>query len=146
MSRTANDNSISLRRIQNIIVVLAFVVTGLLLYSTYVTSRNYRLFSDATDRYTVLHDAADELMEASDYLTEMAQRFTDKGERAYMDAYFQEVFTARRREQALEYMEGYPECKDALEELKSALEESNGLMEREYYAMKLVVEAKGITD
>lgn len=138
--------SISLRKVQIFMMVIALSISGALLYFTFISYSTSQQLSKATDEYISLQNAANGLMEASDYLTEMAQRFTEKGDRAYMDAYFEEVFTTKRRERAISVMHGHLENAAALEELQSALDESVSLMEREYYAMKLVVEARGYTD
>lgn len=138
--------SISLKSIQIIMLILALLISGTLLYFTFISITTSKQLSDATDEYINMQDAARSLMDASDYLTEMAQRFTDKGDRTYMDSYFEEAFTMKRREKALETLASYPGTDAALEELQKALDESVSLMNREYYSMRLVVEAKGYTN
>lgn len=143
--QNARGGSVSLRRIQTLMVVLALTVSGILLYFSFTSSDKSQMLTQATDQYISLHDAVDELMDASDYLTEMAQRFTAQGDRKYMNAYFEEAFTTRRRQHALETMGKYPGTEAAKAELQQALNESLSLMDREYYSMRLVVEAKGYT-
>lgn len=135
----------SLRKTQILMVCFAIVVSGVLISFTFASSRSAHRLTVATEEYMTLHDAADELMDASDYLTEMAQRFTDRGDRKYLNAYFQEAFTTRRRQEALEIMDRYSGTEVAKAELQNALNESLSLMDREYYAMKLVIEAQGYT-
>lgn len=88
--------------------------------------------------YIDLQEAADSLLKASDYLTEQAQCYTVIGERQHLDAYLNETENVRRREQAIEHMEKTLPESDALNALKDAMKESVDLMEREYYAMRLI--------
>ena len=85
-------------------------------------------------------------MEASDYLTEMAQRFTLEGDTVYLDRYFEEAFVSRRREASITTMSENDADQGLVEQLQDALNESQTLMYREYYAMKLVIEARGIRE
>ena len=83
-------------------------------------------------------------MEASDYLTEMVQRFTLEGDVQYLDNYFEEAFVSRRREASITSMSESEAEQVLIQQLQEAMDESNSLMYREYYAMKLVLEAKEI--
>lgn len=137
---------ISLRVVYIWIVVLAIIITGLMIYSTFQLASTFSAMSEATDEYISLDKASYDLMDASDYLTEKAQRFTLDGNMDYLNDYFTEAFVTQRREKAIAQMSADPEIAPALEELKEAMEASQSLMNREYYAMKLVIEAKGYTD
>lgn len=139
----ASKLSVSLRVVQVFMMVIATTISVALIFFTFISYSTSQKLSEATDEYISLQYAANGLIEASDYLTEMAQRFTEKGDRAYMDAYFEEATTTQRREKALTVMREHLENSAALEELQGALEASVSLMDREYYAMRLVVEAMG---
>ena len=82
-------------------------------------------------------------MDASDYMTEKVQRFAVHGDLKYIQAYYNEAFLNQRREEALNTMASDAESAEALEKLQAAMDGSEELMEQEYYAMRLVVEAKG---
>jgi hypothetical protein len=82
-------------------------------------------------------------MEASDYLTEQVQRFAVSGERQFMEAYFSEAFESKRREQAIAQIGVDANATAAREELQKAMDESVHLMDQEYYAMRLTVDACG---
>ena len=127
-------------------VVLALVISGTLVYYTFLAAETARQLSAAADQYIELQNAADGLIQASDYLTEMAQHFTAQGDRQYMDAYFEEANVMKRREQALSTLEQYAYSRQAEEELRKALEDSQHLMNLEYYAMRLTCDAMGYTD
>ncbi len=139
-------NGISLRAVHIAMIVCAVIISLLLVFSTYQSSNVFSALSKATGNYIVRQSAAHELMEASDYLTEMAQRFTQEGDAQYLDNYFEEAFVSRRREASITSM-SESEAEEALvAQLENAMEESTSLMYREYYAMKLVIEAKEIRD
>ena len=137
---------ISLRKIHNGLIVIAVVVSAFMIYSTYRIMNNFMHVRDTLNENIVLESAIDNLMEASDYLTENAQRFTVHGDRRFMDQYFKEAFNSKRREQAIDEMQLDPKATAAVERLQEALRHSIKLMDREYYSMRLVVKAKGIRD
>lgn len=129
-----------------ILVIVAVIITGLMFYSTYHLSMGFKQLTDASEEQIELRKAARELMDASDYLTENAQRFTIAGDTSFMDAYFNEAFVANHREEAISRMSVGAEDSAALQKLKEAMNVSLELMSQEYYAMRLVLEAKEITD
>ena len=137
---------ISLRVVRVCLVVVTVLMSGAVIYSTMRLASSFTRVTNATEEHHDLEEAALELMEASDYLTECVQRFTVDGNRRFMDEYFTEAFEANRREKALAKMENDPQSGKALEQLRSAMANSVQLMNQEYYAMRLVIEAKGYTD
>ncbi|MBR2793704.1 MAG: GGDEF domain-containing protein, partial [Solobacterium sp.] len=100
----------------------------------------------ATDTYIELQEAADSLMKASDYLTEEAQCYTVLGSRRNLENYFTEAEVTRRREKAISVMEERLPDSGALNALKEAMKESVSLMDREYYAMALMLKANNDND
>ena len=137
------QKGISLRTLCFWIVVAAFIISALIFYTTHVLQSAFRELTQATENQIVLDKASHELMEASDYLTERVQRFTVNGDTHFMNEYFTEAFETNRREDAIARMSVDPNAATALEELQKAMDESVDLMNREYYAMRLVIEAKG---
>ena len=146
MLRKEKTDGISLRAVYGLIIIAALVICGLMFYSTFKLTGNVRRMTDASEKQIALDKAAHELMEASDFLTESVQRFTVAGDRRFMDEYFEEAFGTMRREEAIRTMSAAPGSGPALEKLQAALGESRKLMNREYYAMRLVGDAKGYTD
>ena len=138
------SDGISLRPIQFAMMACAVVISLLLIFSTYQSSSVFTKLSKATGNYIVRQEAAHELMEASDYLTEMVQRFTLEGDTQYLDNYFEEAFVSKRREASITSMSENEAEEVLIQQLQEAMNESNALMYREYYAMKMVIEAKGI--
>ena len=139
------EHGISLRSIHVLLIVVMMVMSGIVIYSTYRMTSTFLSLVSATEEHTELENAAHELMDASDYLTEQVQRFTINGDRRFMDQYFTEAFESNRREQALSKMDVDEDTQAALKQLEEAMANSVSLMDQEYYAMRLVVDAKGIT-
>lgn len=139
-------NGVSLRTLYKWLVIIAMIMSAILIVSTFRTVNRFNSLSGATDEYIELQLAADELMQASDYLTEMSRRFAVDGNREYMDAYFKEAFETARREDALSKMSKHKDSERAMLKLRAAMDASVSLMDTEYYAMRLVVDAKGIQD
>lgn len=151
MNKSAKKNGqiksgISLRGLLIFMIAIAVLISSLIIFSVFHLSSTFQHLEDATNEYISLEKAATELMDASDYLTENAQRFTIDGDTRYLNAYFNEAFETKRREKAIEALSKNPDCKDALTDLKAAMKDSKELMNREYYSMKLVADAKGYTD
>lgn len=137
---------VSLRAIHIAMIVCAVVISLLLVFSTHQSASVFSSLSKAAGDYSVRQKAAHELMEASDYLTEMVQRFTLEGNTQYLDDYFEEVFVSRRREESITSMSEGDTEKGLVTQLQEAMTESTSLSYREYYAMKLVIEAREIRD
>lgn len=137
---------ISLRGLLIFTIAVAVLISSLIIFSIFHLSATFQHLEDATNEYISLEKAATELMDASDYLTENAQRFTIDGNKKYLNAYFTEAFETKRREKAIDALSKNPDCKDALKDLKAAMKDSKELMNREYYSMRLVADAKGYKD
>ncbi|MBR2590420.1 MAG: GGDEF domain-containing protein [Clostridia bacterium] len=146
MSRKIKESGVSLRSIQIWLIIGAILFSGLILFFTYYLSSGFQNFTEYSEQHIELRKAARELLDTSDYLSEQVQCFTINGEKRYMDEYFKEAFEQRHREEALQTMAEGSSNEAAVEKLKKANEGSVVLMEREYYAMRLVVEAKGYAD
>ena len=139
-------DGISLRVTHIAMVVCAVIISVLLVFSTYQSSDVFSRLSKATGNYIVRQKAAHDLMEASDYLTEMVQRFTLEGDTQYLDNYFEEAFVSKRREASITSMSENEAEEVLVQQLQDAMNESMSLMYREYYAMKLVIDAKEIRE
>lgn len=140
------DEGISLKVVYKFLLTMTIIAAGILLYATWHTSDTYQRLSNATDDYIELQKATYELMDASDNLTENVQRFSVDGDMKFLEDYFTETLKKQRRENAISVMSQNSNSAAALSNLQMALDESMNLMNREYYAMKLVIEAKGHQD
>ncbi len=139
-------DGLSLRTIHIWLIVTMVIWSGTVVIASYRLTNTFMRLAHAEEEHAQLEKAAHELMDASDYLTEQVQRFTINGDRVFMDQYFTEAFESNRREEALAKMDVNEKTQAAFEQLKDAMGHSVSLMDQEYYAMKLVVDAKGYTD
>ena len=114
-----------------------------LLLVTVYASHNYEQLAVTTEEYIYLEDAAKDIMNASDYLTEKVRLYVQRLEPEYARLYFEEANVTCRREKALEIMREHSLDQSREESLELAVYYSNELMTREIYAMKLVAEAEG---
>ncbi len=141
-----SNSGLSLRAIHIWLVITMVIWSGTVVIASYRLTNTFYRLSDAERQHSDLIEAAHQLTDASDYLTECVQRFTISGDQRFLDEYFTEAFESNRREEAISRMENNESNGPALEELKEAMSHSVGLMDLEYYAMKLVIDAKGYTD
>ena len=140
------DKGLSLRTIHIWLIITVVITSGIVIFMTFRLTNTFQRLSEAEELHTELGNAAHELMDASDYLTESVQRFTVNGDMRFLEQYFTEAFESNRREEALERMNVGKNTSSALQQLKEAMNHSVNLMNQEYYAMRLVIEAKGYTD
>ena len=139
-------NGLSLRRIHIWLIVIMGILSGAILLASFRLTNTYLRLAHAAEEHAELEKAAHELMDASDYLTERVQRFTINGDMRFLEQYFTEAFESNRREEALARMDVDEKTGAALAQLKEAMDHSVNLMNQEYYAMRIVIEAKGYTD
>ena len=145
-TKKKETGGISIRLIHGAMILCAIIIAVLLMVSTYQYSGVFSTLSKETGNYITRQKAAHDLMEASDYLTEMVQRFTLEGNTDFLDKYFEEAFVSKRREASIMTISDSGTDQGLLVQLQEAMDESLSLMYREYYAMKLVIEAREIRD
>ena len=131
-----------IRTINIVSVVLTLLIMLLFLAGVRRADQATRSRNEASEKYVVCETAATALKQGSDNLTNQVRLYTVTGDQAYLRAYFAEV-TAQHRERAVETLERYLSDTDAYRFLEDALECSVELMDLEYYAMVLVLNATG---
>lgn len=146
MQTHESGKGLSLKTVSILVMVVSLITMAALLYTGIQTFRSFGDMEKSTDDYISMEEAANELMAASNYLTEEVQCYTVMGDRTHLDRYFEEADVTRRREHAISVMEKAESDPAALEELKKGMRESVSLMDREFYAMRLILEAQGDTD
>lgn len=144
--KKTKGKAISLKTTSILMVIISVIIAIALLITGIRAFRSFRAMERSTDNYIALTEAASELMSASDYLTEEVQCFTVMGDRKHMENYFMEANVTRRRDKALAVLEKEMPGSKALKELEESMAESVSLMDREYYAMRLMLEAQGDSD
>lgn len=145
-TESVQEKGLSLKVTSIIMFAFSLVISGVLIFATARAFINFRNLEKSTELYIDLQNRATELLEASDYLTEQVQCYTVLGQRRYLDRYFVEAFETRRREAAISAIEEVQPNSLALYELRESMDKSVQLMNREYYAMRLVLEARGDID
>lgn len=123
------------------LVILAAIISVVFIVSVQKINQTYNEFEKATDNYLECESAANDMKEASNYLTIQVRSFIVTQDIEYLDNYFEEASVNLRREKAVATLEKL-DANDSIY-LSEALAESVELMDVEYYAMKLVCEAKG---
>lgn len=104
----------------------------------------YSDLQEANKKYVACEQAADQMQEASDYLTAQSRTAAATGKVEYVQAYYEEVNTAKRRDAAVQTFKEYFDNSATLSLLESSLKESNELMVTEAYAMRLRFEASDV--
>ena len=127
-----------------IMMAAAFLLAILLLYATNSVMTGYRILQNATDQYIELQQDTQDMMAASDYLTDRVRCFVVTGNKKYVDDFFEEVNETRRRDAALESMETVLAGTETYRYLEEALWYSNNLLNIEHYAMRLAAEVYGL--
>lgn len=122
----------------NMIVTILVTVIFIALYER--GENEFATYQTATEQYLICKDAAMQLEDGSDFLTEQVRLYVLTKEEKYLDAYFEEVYTIRSREQALEALQQYFDGTESFQMLQNALSNSYDLMTTEYHAMRLVLE------
>ena len=126
-------------------MVLTIVVGVLFFVISSWTNREFRVLQTTTEQYILCEKAATNLRDGSDYLTEQVRLYVMTSQQTYLDNYFEEADHTRRRENALAALETYFDGTHTFTTLETAMDLSTQLMDTEYYAMRLVLEA-GDTD
>lgn len=134
---------IKIQRVSAWNIGITIIVALLFLFISVVGEREFSVLRDTTEKYIVCENAAKQLQDGSDYLTEQVRLYAMTGDTKYRDLYFTEADTTKRRENALEDLRQYFEETDAFRALQDALGLSQDLMKTEYYSMRLVEEATG---
>lgn len=135
---------ISLYKLAIVMAIVILVVFVLILIIGQDTTKGYNSMYESTTNYIRWQKSAYDLQTGSDYLTDQVRCFTATGDPEYMNKYFEEAEVTRRRDQALAALQEELAGSDADKYLSEAMLNSQNLMETEYYAMRLTVEAYGI--
>ena len=134
---------LSVRNLNFLISVITVIISVLLLIATYHANADYQQMRADSRNYILWQSYANDLQLGSDYLTEQVRCFVETGERLYLDNYFEESQVTRRRDSAVERIHEFLGDSEVYYALNAALRESVNLMQREYYAMRLTIQAFG---
>lgn len=140
-----NLRGIKIHHINLVMMLITCVVYIPLIIHTIRAYDDFDKLGASTKNYISCQQAAIEAREASDYLTEQVRCFAATGDIAYVNAYFEEAETTRRRDEALDKLMEAGAGEKQEKELREALRYSNELMGIEYYSMRLAVDAYGVS-
>lgn len=139
MRRSANGG-IHISALVFFIVGIVLIVGGFILYTGNCLSGCYEDFMRAEADYTECQKNARQMQDASDALTAYIRHFAVTADMAYLDSYLAEADSGRR-EQA---QEGLHATEEEAAIFARAKNESDLLMDTEYHAARLVLEAKEV--
>lgn len=125
--------------------VIAFCLTFVFLGIAVWSWGEFSTIKTATEQYIICDDATKQMQEGSDYLTEQVRLYTMTGEKQYMDNYFNEKESDKKREDSLDAIKKEFGETDMYHAIQSAYESSEELMNIEYKAMRLVVATTGLS-
>ncbi len=139
-----NKEGISLRTLNVCLLMLAVLVSAYMIWSSNTLAVTFQNMSAASDRYIAIQRAAHELLDTTEYMTEMVQRYTLDGNSIYLHNYLDEAAKAGQRKAKIMGAPGLEEESDAIDQLQRAMDKASVLTEREHYAMRLIIEATGL--
>lgn len=131
---------ISICKVSQISIVLTAVIAIILSALSIFSLKEFSTLQQTTEQYILCENAAKQLQDGSDYLTEQVRLYAATRQTQYRSLYFEEANTTKRREKALDALKEYFDGTYTFAALEKALECSEELMETEYYSMRLVTE------
>ena len=123
-----------------------FITIGVItmIASIFVIKKIYSKYDEMMDSYQfveIQREAAESFQEASDYLTNQSRQFVATGNIDNAENYFEEAYTTKRREAAINTIENSHTLELEGNLLSNAMELSESLVEQEVHAMKLASQA-----
>ena len=141
MSRISNLRTVSFKTLNMCMAVIAVCATVFLFYLAVRTSYYLNSLGETYGNYQGSEHPAEKMMMGSDYLTEQVSFYVITGEKTYVDNYFTEAKETKQREIALASLKPSMTHSNAYSRLQRSFERSMSLMDREYHAMRMMLEA-----
>lgn len=135
---------IKIQRISSWSIGITVVLALIFFFISYEGNKEFHVLKTTTDQYITCENAAKQLQDGSDYLTEQVRLYVATGQQTYMDLYFEEANVTMRRDHALETLQESFGGTDTFDALQKAMDCSRNLMDTEYYAMRLMAESLGM--
>ncbi len=135
-------NSVRIRTVDRAMLFISCILYIALIAATIHASIQYEDLIASTRDCIDYQASAMQVSDGSDYLMEQVQLYAMTTEPRYVEDYFTEVKITRRRERAVEQLDGMID-EEAFSYLRTAMDLSNQLMDREMYSMKLITTACG---
>ena len=134
-NKEENFKGVRIRNVNYGMMIITLVSFVLLIWMSIKTYNYYEDLKTSTENYITGQQAASDMREASDYLTEQVRLFVSSGDIRYVQAYFEEVDNTRRRDKAIECFKELGMSEKLVNELNTAMEWSQELMHIECKAM-----------
>ncbi|MBO4284602.1 MAG: GGDEF domain-containing protein [Clostridia bacterium] len=140
MKKDKTTGGIRLRLMNYILGGLTLGIAVLMLVTTFLAIAGYNSLRRTSEAFFDCREGAQEIQEASDYLTEHVRYYVGSGMRQYLNDYFREANVTQRREKGLSVLAKHFGGTELYDALKQAVDGSYDLMEVEYHAMRLRLE------
>lgn len=134
---------IKIERVSSWSIGITVVLALIFFFISYEGNKEFHVLKTTTDQYITCENAAKQLQDGSDYLTEQVRLYVATGQQTYMDLYFEEANVTMRRDHALETLQKSFGGTDIFDALQKAMDYSRNLMDTEYYAMRLMADSLG---
>lgn len=134
----------SVKIINWIFIIFVLIACTHLFFNTFDIWHEYNFFVSETFDYTECDKAVNDFRDAEQYLSNQMQLFAINHKPEFLDNYYKEYNTVKRRQSALEILQLTHVGDDADIKLRMALRESEYLREVEIYSQKLIIE--GLND
>ena len=140
MKKDKTAGGIRLRLMNYILGGLTLGIAVLMLVTTFLAITGYNSLRRTSEAFFECREGAQEIQEASDYLTEHVRYYVGSGMKQYLDDYFEEADVTQRREKGLAVLAKHFAGTELYDALKTAVDGSKELMNVEYHAMRLRLE------
>ncbi|MCR4750146.1 MAG: GGDEF domain-containing protein [Lachnospiraceae bacterium] len=144
--KSLKERGISLKKVNIIMVIVALAASIVLFWAMSMTNDMNEATNKAVVELISLRSSAYELQIASDYLTEQIRCFAVSEDKEYLDNYFEEANISKRRDRAVALINEKLGDSTAAQHLNNAMKKSIELMDTEYYAARLTLEAMGVPE
>lgn len=147
MDEKNKERVMPVRWLYRIMGTVGIVLLVLLLFIGLKARKTFANMEDAVNEYITVQGSASEMVQASDYLTMQVRSFAFTGNSRFADNYFEEANVAKRRDKAVESIQSSTAYvrSGVAEHMMEALALSNKLMDTEYYSIRLVIDARGLS-
>ena len=137
---------VSVRVLSAILFLAATLAIAFSFFELSQTRKHAQLLYELERERLTCDRAIQQFMDGSDYLTRQVQQFVVKGDRTYMDAYWQEINVAKNRDEALAQIMDADLTDEEERMAVAGKAESDSLITGEIWAMRMVSESTGIEE
>ncbi|MBR6486793.1 MAG: diguanylate cyclase [Lachnospiraceae bacterium] len=142
-TKQKHTHAIPLQTIIVVTVTAGFIISVLLMFFMYRTSRSYSEARSSTDDYIASQSLASDLLAGSDALTAHARGFVITGDKEQAEQYYNDTAAQNALDEARAEISTYSMNERIMSQLDNAMQLRERLMATEDYAMRLKVEAMG---